>query len=550
MTSWVTAASGRGVLATRTLTRTGARHICTSWSAHNIITSKYPDLEVVPGNLVTHVFKNSSKWANRVATECAVTGRQSTYSQLMDNIARMGGMLTKLGVKKGDVVAIVMLNRPEYPIVLLGAASIGAVANLLSTSSTPGKSLCNTAVEEICRHLNVSNPKLVVGDTGLEKNLDAALALHKKPVVLMMNGPSSISGSINLQHVLENTAVSFADPVETSRSDIAVMPYSSGTTGHPKGVTISHDSYQEAVFGYLPFFHVYGFFVKIMAAFHTGSKLVCVPKFNPDTFTRDINHYKVRYLHTVPTVLNFLAHSPTVTPEALTSLEVTLCGAAPVALSAAQALMEKIGRPIIFQEGYGMTEVLLTHLTPKTHQQIGNCGRLLPNVSAKVVDTVTGEELPPNHNGEICIKTPCMMSGYFQNTDATSAIFDKEGWLYSGDIGRYDEEGFFTIVDRTKELIKVKALQVAPSELEDVILQHPKVVEVGVVGVPDERLGEAPRAYVVTSAPTTETDIKEFVKLKLAPHKHLAGGVVFINEIPKSATGKLLRKELKKTALL
>ncbi|XP_069168777.1 uncharacterized protein [Procambarus clarkii] len=540
----------------------GARLITTSCVSHKIITSHFPSPKPSSTNLTSQILKDSSKWANQIATECGVTRRRYSFSQLVDRVARWAGMLTKLGIKKGDFVAIIMLNCPEYPIVMLGAISIGAIVTGVNPTYTPG---------EILRQLEDSGAKLVIGDTFSEKKIDAALAEYKKPTVLVINGPSTVDGALDLLHILEDLSLPFADPVEVSGKDLALMPYSSGTTGKPKGVALSHsavasnvtmlvhpsvftshettDSYQDSFLCYLPYFHVYGIVPMMMTGLQMGVKLVSTPKFDPNNFVKDIRQHKVGTLHLVPPVLNFLNQSPTVTPEALASLHTTLCGAAPVLVTDVQAFKERIKKPLFFQEAYGLTEALITHVTMKSRERIGRCGHLLPGVSAKVVDTLSGQTLPPDHNGEICIKTPAMMTGYYRKPDATSATIDSEGWLHSGDIGSCDEEGSFAIVDRIKDLIKVKALQVSPSELEEVVLQHPKVVEVSVVGVPDSRIGEAPRAYVVTSAPTTQDEITKFVDSKVAPYKRLVGGVVFVREIPKTATGKVLRRELKKMAL-
>ncbi|KAG0711499.1 4-coumarate--CoA ligase [Chionoecetes opilio] len=199
----------------------------------------------------------------------------------------------------------------------------------------------------------------------------------------------------------------------------------------------------------------------------------------------------------------------------MASVQSILCGAAPVSLSSAETFTQKVDRRIFFQEVYGMTEVLMSHLNPINATRLGNCGKTLPNIKVKVVDIETGESLPANHEGELCFMSPSRMTGYINNEAATRETIDADGWVHSGDIVYYDADAYFTIVDRCKEFIKVKELQVAPSELEEVILQHPKVKEVGVVGVPHDRLGEAPRAYVVTSSPATEKEIQEDFETRL-----------------------------------
>ncbi|XP_063852359.1 probable 4-coumarate--CoA ligase 3 [Scylla paramamosain] len=225
------------------------------------------------------------------------------------------------------------------------------------------------------------------------------------------------------------------------------------------------------------------------------------------------------------------------------SVRSLVCGAAPVPQPSVKIIKEKTDKSLFFQEGYGMTEVLITHTTPCGSSNASLC--CLPNVKCKVIDVETGKSLPANEKGEICLKSPSVMTGYLNNEAATRATIDEDGWVHSGDIGYYDDNESFNIVDRIKELIKVKAMQVAPSELEEVILQHPKVKEVGVTGVPHDRFGEAPRAYVVTSSPTSEKEIHEFLASHVASHKQLAGGVIFVSELPKTASGKILRRKLR-----
>lgn len=536
--------------------------LSTTSSCHNIIRSAVPEIVLPSGNLASYVLKDSHKWADKTAAECTATGRAYTYAQMVDRVARWGGVLTKLGLKKGDVLAIMMFNCPEYPIVTLGAVSIGVSVSFINTIYT---------VEEIHRQLVNSEPKVVVSDTSLEDKVEAALLLYKKPTPVVINGPSSISGAYNLRQILEDRTIAFADPVEVCGKDRAFMPYSSGTTGHPKGVVLSHDavssniamishpynflhretteSHQDTFLGYLPFFHIYGSVLIMLMGLRKGIKIGTIQHFDPNTFVSLIGQHKVRIIHTVPTVLNFLVQSPLATPKSMETVDNCICGAAPVPLTTAVALKEKVRKPLFFQEGFGMTEILVTNITPVDQEKVGSCGPVISNVQAKVVDLTTGDMLPAHQDGEICMKTPSIMTEYYKNPEATAQTIDDEGWLHTGDVGHYDEKGFFTIVDRTKDLIKVKALQVSPSELEDLILQHPKVVEVSVVGVPDERMGEVPRAYIVPSGSLKEADVVEFLEERVAPHKKLAGGVVFLKEIPKNSTGKPLRRELRNMAL-
>lgn len=527
-------------------------------SVANIVQSPVADLDLPSGNLVNYVFKDIAKWNDRIATECALTGRQYTYAQLHDRVARWSGMLRKLGISKGHVVAMALPNSPEYPIVFFGALALGATVTTINITYT---------AEEIARQLEDSGAHVLVGEPFLTPTLDAALKLYKKPTHFVTNGPSSSPTAIDLWKVLDDPSVPFVDPVVLTGEEPAVIPYSSGTTGPPKGVITTHNGFsshlpttmhpyftleegenQDVYMCVLPFFHIYGMGPIMTCGLHVGAKLLVSAKFDSKTFVRDIHDHQVTVLHLVPTLLNFLLNSPTATPEALRYLRNVMCGAAPVPATAVAALKDKLGSSLLFQIGYGMTEVAVATKVPVKDERSGTIGQLLPNVTAKVVDVETGALLPPLADGEICIKTPSLMAGYHNNPAATAETIDAEGWLHTGDVGHYDHDGFFKIVDRTKELIKVKGLQVSPSELENILLKHPDVADVGVLGVPHDRMGEAPRAYIVAKKSLREEDINQFLEPRVAPHKRLVGGVVFVSELPKSATGKLLRRELKKLA--
>ncbi|CAL4058644.1 unnamed protein product, partial [Meganyctiphanes norvegica] len=524
-----------------------------------IIKSPIPDIIPPPkGNFINYVFKDINKWRNKEALRCSVTGNNYTYDELYQKISKFASLLTKLGVTKGDVVAIHAINSPDYAIAYYGTMFVGAIVSPISTTYTPG---------EILNQLRDCRATIVVGHPLLELQLIKALESYGQNRHLLMYGPSRSTAAINLLQAIDDPNIGFTNPVQLTGDEPAVIPYSSGTTGAPKGVVQTHDAfsnffngithphifsalsgeYQDQFMALLPFYHTYGMNIMNCALFN-GMRVVTVPKFDPKTFVKTVADHKLEHLHIVPPILAFLVNSPTATSKALASLKSIVIAAAPVAPTLAHAIKDKLDKDIFFQEAYGMTEVFVTHQTPVAGEKLGTSGQVIPNCRAKIIDSDTGEALPPNTKGEILLKTPSMMKGYHNNEVATAETIDKDGWLHTGDIGMYDEEGYFKIVDRTKELIKVKGMQVSPSELEDVIRRHPKVVDIGVTGVPHERLGEAPRAFVVCKEPLKPEELHQYMETRLASHKQLAGGITIVESLPKSATGKLLRKDLQRMA--
>jgi acyl-CoA synthetase (AMP-forming)/AMP-acid ligase II len=304
----------------------------------------------------------------------------------------------------------------------------------------------------------------------------------------------------------------------------------------------------DVVAGILPFFHIYGMLVILNAAIHAGATIVTLPRFDLEQFLKLLQDYEVTRANLVPPIVLALAKHPAVERYRLPRLQAILSGAAPLGEDVARACAERLGCMVI--QGYGLTETSpVTHVSPLDPSQIrlASIGKPLPNTECKVVDVATGAELGPNQDGELWIRGPQVMRGYLNGPTATAEALDLQGWLRTGDLVRVDDDGYFYVVDRLKELIKYRGYQVAPAELEALLLSHPAVADAAVIPSPDEEAGEVPKAFVVrragATAGVTEDDLLAYVAERVAPFKKIRS-VEFVAEIPKAASGKILRRVL------
>lgn len=302
--------------------------------------------------------------------------------------------------------------------------------------------------------------------------------------------------------------------------------------------------------------------------------IVFLPKFSGEKFLQAIERYKVESLLLVPSLWSFLAKSPLVDKFDLSSVKVVFSGAAALSKEVEEGVAKRF--PMVrmisisfclisgadyflilcqmrLVQGYGMTEATVGLISRRNEAyKPGSIGSVYPGVYCKVVDPATGRVCGTNEPGELCFRGRVVMKHYLNNEVATREIIDSDGWLHSGDIGKYDENQHFYIVDRIKELIKFKGFQVPPAELEDILLSHPAVLDVAVIGIPSSVAGEVPRAFVVQQigVPVTEKELIEFVAEKVSDHKRLRGGVQFVTNIPRNANGKIMRRELRKLATI
>jgi acyl-CoA synthetase (AMP-forming)/AMP-acid ligase II len=343
------------------------------------------------------------------------------------------------------------------------------------------------------------------------------------------------------------------------REDLVVIPYSSGTTGLPKGVMLTHYNLvanllqtagalglreDDILLGVLPFFHIYGMTVIMNLALHVGATVIIMPRFDLEQCLQILEKYHVTVANVVPPIVLAFAKHPLVDKYDLSRLRTLFSGAAPLKENLAEAARTRLGCQVL--QGYGLTETSpVTHGARAAGRRIslGSIGPPVPNTEAKIVDVVTRAELGPDQEGEICIRGPQVMKGYLNQPGATAAMIDADGWLHTGDIGFADGDGCFFIVDRLKELIKYKGMQIAPAELEAVLLGHPSIADAAVIPLEDEEAGEVPKAFVVLKSELTCAEILEYVATRVAPYKKLRS-VEVIDQIPKSPSGKILRRIL------
>ncbi|XP_019535437.2 uncharacterized protein LOC109406883 [Aedes albopictus] len=528
-------------------------------------------LQVPHTTLEQYVWDNFSQWANRTAVVCGATGRSLTYGQLRDHCAALAIRLQqKCKLTFGDTLAICLPNLPEFPAVAFGAIEAGLVVTTINPIYT---------AEEISRQLIDSDSKILFGTAANYPVLKQATSLANKqiPIVCVRTSQEDCipDGAIDYAELANPTGVHFSNLKRHCRhpDDVVFLPYSSGTTGLPKGVELTHtniisnsemlkvkagcstvvlpttDTFQDVLPCVLPFFHIYGLTVTLISKLQQGCKLITLPAFRPDTFLNSLTVHKGSVLHLVPPIILFLSGHEMVKPEHLESVRNIFSGAAPMGAPDAERLIAKAPQ-IRFAQGYGLTEsspvVLIGAMGSKNYSSVGSPP---PRTQAKIValNDPTNTALGPNQNGELLVRGPQVMKGYHNNKQATEEIFTEGGWLRTGDIAHYDEDLQFYITDRLKELIKVKGFQVAPAELEELLRDHPSVADAAVVGQPHPISGEVPRAFIVKkkNANITEEDLKKYVAEKVAVYKKLDGGVTFLDAIPKNASGKILRRQLK-----
>ena len=514
-----------------------------------IFESPSPAIDIPAVSLTDYVLAKAKALGDKPALIDGPSGRTLSYSQLAGAVDRVAESLANKGFRKGDVFAIFSPNLPEYGVIFLAVAKLGGVNTTINPLYTAG---------ELKNQLQDSGAiYLITVPPFLEKAREAAQNTTVKELYVFgeVDGATAFSTLLNAPGNPPQVAID-------SVNDLVVLPYSSGTTGLPKGVMLTHRNLvanleqivgmqgfegfgeDSTVVGILPFFHIYGMVVILCHGVASGSTVVTLPKFDMEDFLGTLQKYKVTIAPLVPPIVLGLAKHPLVDNFDLSALSLVFSGAAPLGESLEAEAGQRLNCPVV--QGYGMTEASpVTHLSAygSGANAPGSIGQVVPNTQVKLVDTADGRELGANEEGELLIRGPQIMKGYLKRPEATAESIDPGGWYRSGDIGYADGEGRFFIVDRVKELIKYKAMQVAPAELEALLLTHPSISDAAVIPFPDEEAGEIPMAYVVSQSAMAHQEVLDFVHDKVAPHKRIRK-VEFIEQIPKSASGKILRRLL------
>ncbi|CAJ0963497.1 unnamed protein product, partial [Mesorhabditis belari] len=489
-----------------------------------------------------------------------------TWLELFDYSHSLANFFKEHRFERGEVCCLVLPNCWQYAVGFLGVTLAGGAAS--------GASAMFTDYELERQFIDSQATAILTDETHLERVRTAVTRASLVKTILCIRHSSNPlpQGVYDFAQAVSSSARFEPDNKNFSPDDLLLLPYSSGTTGSPKGVMLTHKNfgtmtdvvlnhfhkvmYPEVMPGYeplkesvlllLPFYHIYGFGL-LMKNIFEGTTGVIFSKFDPVLLCQKIQDYKVQQLFVVPPIVIFLAKHPAVSKFNLSSVKMMFSGAAPCGKDIIDELLNKHKTIRFFGQGYGMTECgMVSHLpAPKAKSTI-SAGRLTSNFVQKIVDLKTGKECKTGDRGEVWVAGPTIMKGYLNRPEATAETIDKDGWLHTGDIGYLDKDGNLFVVDRLKELIKVKGLQVPPAELEDLLLSHPKIRDAAVIGIPDSRSGEAPKAFVVRADDhLSADDVINFVKSKVSSYKQLTGGVEFLSEIPKAPSGKILRRLLR-----
>jgi acyl-CoA synthetase (AMP-forming)/AMP-acid ligase II len=513
-----------------------------------IFTSPLPAVQVPAMPLTPYILERAGQWAGKPAFIDGPTGRAVTYGEFDDTVRRQAGGWLACGLAKGEVVALMAPNCPEYGVVFHSVALAGGVVTTVNPTYTPG---------EVHHQLVDSGATRLVTVPSFLETATTAIADSGVKEVYVIGEAEGYASIASL------AALPLARQVPVDLDDVVVIPYSSGTTGLSKGVMLTHRNLvsnveqtlgtvtiheDESFVAVLPFFHIYGMQVLMNVGLRAGATIVTMPRFDLEQFLSLHQRHQLTRAFVAPPMVVALAKDPVVDNYDLSSLRLIFSGAAPLSAELAFECGRRIDCEVV--QGYGMTEMSpVSHATPPGMCKLGSVGVTVANTEVSIVDPATQGSLGLDEDGEVWVRGPQVMKGYLNNDVATKETIDDDGWLHTGDIGHIDADGHLFIVDRLKELIKYKGFQVPPAELEALLLTHPQIADAAVIGLPDDDAGEIPAAYVVLmeGQEASVADIQAFVAETVASYKQIRR-LTFVDAIPKSASGKILRRILRDQA--
>nr|A0A2H5AIX5.1 RecName: Full=4-coumarate-CoA ligase 1 [Narcissus pseudonarcissus]AUG71938.1 4-coumarate-CoA ligase 1 [Narcissus pseudonarcissus] len=524
-----------------------------------IFRSKLPDI-YVPDHLPLHsyCFQNLHQFSDRPCLIDGFTNKTLTYAEVELASKRVGAGLHRLGLRQGHVVMLLLPNSIEFVLSFIGASLLGA----MSTTANPFYTSA-----EIHKQAAAAGAKIIVTESCHVSKLQGLEGISRIVVI-----DDAVRVPENVMHFseLESTDEAELPRIDVHPDDVVALPYSSGTTGLPKGVMLTHNglvtsvaqqvdgenpnlhfSEDDVLLCVLPLFHIYSLNSVLLCGLRAGAAIVLMRKFEIVRLMELVEKYRVTIAPFVPPIVVEMVKNEAVDRYDLSSIRVVMSGAAPMGKELENKLREKLPNAKLGQ-GYGMTEagpvlsMCLAFAKEPFEVKSGSCGTVVRNAELKIIDPETGFSLSRNQPGEICIRGNQIMKGYLNNPEATKQTIDEEGWLHTGDIGFVDDDDEIFIVDRLKELIKYKGFQVAPAELEAMLITHPNMADAAVVSIKDDSCGELPVAFIVRSngSEITEDEIKKYISKQVVFYKRIHR-VFFIEAIPKAPSGKILRKELR-----
>ena len=525
-----------------------------------IIRSPFPDIDIPDVGLPEFLFSDLGDAQDAVAFVDGPSGREMTYGQLAGAVDRFAAALAERGLGKGDVIALFAPNNPYFPVVFHGALAAGVAVSTVNALYTP---------DEIAYQLHDSGAKMLVTVGAFLDRARAALVDEGASVdeVVYIDGvPDGSTVPEVAESGLPDLLATTADRPRMSLTgdDVAALPYSSGTTGRAKGVVLTHRNLvanllQVEVLGtevapgtkilaVLPFFHIYGMTVMMNLGIYKRCPVVTMPRFDLEQFLKIVQDQRVERVYIAPPMAVALAKHPVVEQYDIDCVDIVFSGAAALDAELGAAVGRRLNCTVL--QGYGMTEMSpVSHAMPddRPDMDLSSIGVAVPNLESRLVDPETGEDVEPGGQGELWCRGPNIMREYLNNAEATADTLDADGFLHTGDIATVTSDGVFYIVDRLKELIKYKGYQVPPAELEALLLSSDRIADAAVIGVKDDEGEEIPKAFIVRQQGAddlSEDEVMSFVADRIAPHKKVRR-VEFIDQIPKSGSGKILRKDLR-----